>query len=193
MHNFDLSFEHLTKVEGAADLEVRVRKGKVEHVHFKIAEYKRFYTRAIEGKPAAALPQLLSRICGTCSNAHIMCSIEACERALGVVPSEQTMVLRHLTMYGLMVRDHALHLYLFAMPDLYGKDAFLDFDEDDEEQHQHLHDAFAIKAAGNYLSELVAGRSVHSPSAEINSRTSSSYGRFSCTWSLSQYTKRRRR
>jgi len=60
-----------------------------------------------------------------------------------------------------MIRDHALHLYLFALPDLYGKDAFLDFDENDPEQHQLLHDGFEIKAAGNYLATLVSGRSVH--------------------------------
>ncbi|KPJ85141.1 hypothetical protein AMJ57_04255, partial [Parcubacteria bacterium SG8_24] len=161
MHTVDLSLDHISKIEGAASLEVRIRDAKVEHVHLKIMEYKRFYTRAIEGKPAVAVPQLLSRICGTCSNAHVMCAVEAAERALGVKPSPKTMRLRHLTMYGLNIRDHALHLYLFAMPDMYGKDSFLDFDEDDEEQHQHLHDAFDIKAAGNYLSTLVAGRSVH--------------------------------
>ena len=64
-------------------------------------------------------------------------------------------------MHGLMIRDHALHLYLFSMPDIYGKDNFLDFDEDDPEQHQHLHDGFEIKSAGNFLATLVAGRSVH--------------------------------
>jgi len=161
VHTFDLTLDRLTKVEGSASLEIRVKDNKVEHVHFKITEYKRFFTKAMEGKPIVALPQLLSRICGTCSNAHIMCSIEACERALGIVPSEQTLILRALTMYGLNIRDHALHLYLFALPDIYGKDAFLDFDENNPEQHQLLHDAFEIKAAGNFLSTLIAGRSVH--------------------------------
>lgn len=153
--------DHISKIEGAATLDIRIKDDKVDHVELKILEYKRFYTKAVEGKPIAALPQLLSRICGTCSNAHIMCSIEACERAVGIVPTPQTMLLRHLTMYGLNIRDHALHLYLFALPDMYGKDNFLDFDENDEEEHQHLHDGFEIKAAGNYLAELVAGRSVH--------------------------------
>lgn len=161
MHTFDLNLDHITKVEGSAGLEVRVKDNKVEHVHFKITEYKRFFTEAMKGKPITALPQLLARICGTCSNAHLMASIEACERALGIKPTEQTMLLRILTMYGLMIRDHALHLYLFSMPDLFGKDAFLDFDENDPEQHQLLHDAFEVKAAGNFLSTLVAGRSVH--------------------------------
>lgn len=161
MHTVDLSFDNLTKVEGAATLDVIIRDGRVEDVHFKIEEYKRFFTKAIEGKPIIALPQLLSRICGTCSNAHILCSIEACEHALDIEPSPQTKLLRRLTMYGLNIRDHALHLYLFAMPDIFGKDAFLDFDENNPQEHQLLHDAFEMKAAGNYLATIIAGRSVH--------------------------------
>jgi coenzyme F420-reducing hydrogenase alpha subunit len=151
----------ITKVEGAASLDLRIRDGKVEYAHFGITEYKRFYTEAMQGKPIIALPQLLARICGTCSNAHLLCSIESCESALGITPSPQTVLLRELTMYGLMIRDHALHLFLFSMPDIYGKDAFLDFDESDPEQHQQLHDGFEIKGAGNYLATLISGRSVH--------------------------------
>jgi len=161
MHTVDLTLDEITKVEGAAALDLKVRDGKVEHVRFGIEEYKRFYTTAMKGKPIAALPQLLARICGTCSNAHLLCSIEACENALGIKPSKQSMMLKKLVMYGLNIRDHALHLYLFVMPDLYGKDAFLELDENDPEQHQHLHDAFEIKAAGNYLSQIIGGRSVH--------------------------------
>jgi sulfhydrogenase subunit alpha len=150
---------------------MRVKNDKVDYAHFKITEYKRFFTQAMQGKPIIALPQLLSRICGTCSNAHILASIEACEHALGIEPSEQTKILRDLTMYGLNIRDHALHLYLFALPDIRGKDAFLDFDENDPVEHQMLHDGFEIKAAGNFLSGLVAGRSVHAPYPAIGGFT----------------------
>lgn len=167
MHTFDLTMDNLTKVEGAASLEVRVKNNKVRHVHFKTTEYKRFFTQAMRGKPVTALPQLLARICGTCSNAHLLCSIEAAEKALAITPSAQTMLLRRLTMDGLMIRDHALHLYLFVLPDLYRKDAFLDFDEKDPEQHQLLHDGFEVKAAGNFLATLVAGRSVHATSPVV--------------------------
>ncbi|MDO8560504.1 MAG: nickel-dependent hydrogenase large subunit [bacterium] len=159
--DMDLSMDRLTKVEGSAALDVKVRGGKVVQVQFKITEFKRFFTQAMQGKPIAALPQLLARICGTCSNAHLLCSIEACERALGIVPTPQSIALKELTMAGLNIRDHALHLYLFSLPDIYGKDAFLDFDENDPEQHQLLHDGFEIKSAGNYLATLVSGRSVH--------------------------------
>ena len=161
MHSFDLSMEHITKIEGDASLKVVVKEGKVTEVKFKITEYKRFFTQALQGKPVIAAPQHLARICGTCSNAHIICSIEACENALKLEPSENTKLLRKLTMHGLMIRDHALHLYLFVLPDFYNKDAFLDFDENDPEQHQLLHDGFETKGAGNFLATMVAGRSVH--------------------------------
>jgi coenzyme F420-reducing hydrogenase alpha subunit len=115
----------------------------------------------MKGKSIVAIPAHLARICGTCSNAHVMAAITACENALGIEVSPQTKLLRKLTMHGLMIRDHALHLYLFVMPDLYGKDAFLDFDDTDPVQHQLLHDGFDIKASGNHLAQMVAGRSVH--------------------------------
>jgi sulfhydrogenase subunit alpha len=153
--------EKITKVEGNASLSLSVKDDKVTDVKFSIAEYKRFYTEALKGKAILGVPQLLARICGTCSNAHILASIAACESALGIAPSEKTKLLRTLTAHGLMIRDHALHLYLFSMPDIFGKDAFLDFDESDPEQHQMLHDGFDVKSAGNFLATLIAGRSVH--------------------------------
>lgn len=161
MHTFDLSMEHITKIEGDASISVKVENDKVTDVKFQTVEYKRFFTEAMKGKAVAAIPAHLARICGTCSNAHIMAAIEACEDALDITPSEQTNVLRSLTMHGLIIRDHALHLYLFSLPDIYGKDAFLEFDESNPEEHQLLHDGFDVKAAGNFLATLVAGRSVH--------------------------------
>jgi coenzyme F420-reducing hydrogenase alpha subunit len=161
--DFDLTINEITKVEGSAGLDVRVKNGKVEEVKFKVQDYKRFYTQAIQGKPIAAVPQLLSRICGTCSNAHLMASIEAVEKTLNFTPSEQTKILRILTYHGLIIRDHALHLYVFVLPDLFQKDSLLDFDEHDILQHQLLHDTFAVKSAGNNLAKYIAGRSVHAP------------------------------
>lgn len=153
--------EHITKIEGNASIKLKVKDGKVTNVKFATEEYKRFFTEAMKGKSLVAIPAHLARICGTCSNSHIMCSIEACENALGIIPSPQTKILRTLMMHGLMIRDHALHLYLFSMPDIFGKDAFLDFDESDPAQHQLLHDGFGVKSAGNFLATLIAGRSVH--------------------------------
>ncbi len=163
MHSFDITMKNLSKMEGHADLDVKVRDGKAEDVRFKITDSQRFYEQAVRNQSVSAAPQLMARICGTCSNAHLICSIEAIEKALGIVPSEQALMMKKLTMYGLMIRDHALHLYFFSLPDLIGKDSILDFDEKNEKEHKLLHDAFDVKRAGNLLSTLVAGKAVHAP------------------------------
>lgn len=164
MHrDLDINIHNLSKIEGHTDLEVKVANGEVKDVKLKITENRRFYEQAIKGKNYTALPQLVSRICGTCSIAHLLCAIEAVEKALEYKASEQTLTLRKLLMYGLYLRDHPLHLYLFALPDLFNKSSLLDFDDKDELQNQLVHDAFDLKRAGNKLSTLIGGRAVHAP------------------------------
>lgn len=99
----------------------------------------------------------------TCSNAHLLCAVETIEKALNIAVSPQTILLRKLLHYGLIIRDHALHLYIFTLPDYFGKESILDFDENNPQEHQFLDDAFSIKEVGNQLSILVGGRSVHDP------------------------------
>lgn len=163
MHNLDLSIADISKIEGKASCDINVRDGKVEEVKFSIAEYKRFYTQAIRGKDIIAIPQLTARICGTCSNAHLLCALKAVENGIGLFPSEQTIILRKLLNYGLIIRDHILHLCVFVLPDLFGKDSILDFDENNPLEHKLMDATFAIKRVGNNLSKRTGGRSVHAP------------------------------
>ncbi len=165
MHKCDLniSINKLSKIEGHADLDIEVKNGEVVNVDLRVMENRRFYEQAIKGKSALNVPQLVSRICGTCSIAHLTGCTEAVEKTLGIKISEQTLLLRKLTMYSLMIRDHALHLYYFVLPDLFGVDSVLDLvDVEKELVHESLH----VKEAGNNLSKLVAGRSVH-PTFEV--------------------------
>lgn len=165
--NFNINLSEISKIEGAASLEIKIRDRKIEDLKFSISEWKRFYTQAIRGKPAVAAPQLVARICGTCSNAHLLCSIKAIENAFSITPSVQTVILRKLLYYGLLIRDHGLHLYIFSLPDVYKKNSILDFDENDPIQHELLDDTFEVKEVGNRLSIIVGGRSVHAPQPTI--------------------------
>ncbi|VVB65950.1 Sulfhydrogenase 1 subunit alpha [Candidatus Gugararchaeum adminiculabundum] len=159
---FCISVEGISKIEGHASLDVKVKKGKVIDAKLRINENKRFNTLATIGKPALAVHQIVSRICGTCSVAHLLCCIKCVENALGFEPSKQTIKLRDLMLYGLNIRDHAMHLFFFSLPDIFGKDSVLDF-ADTGKEHDLLHKALAIKTAGNNLSVLIGGRAVHPP------------------------------
>lgn len=161
--SYSIKLDEISKIEGAASLEIKVTDGKVEDLKFSISEWKRFYTQAIQGKLVTSIPPLVARICGTCSNAHLLASLEAVENALDIKVSDQTLLLRKLIFHGLIIRDHALHLYIFALPDVFKKNSILDFDMNDSIQHEFLDDAFAVKEVGNQLSIVVGGRSVHAP------------------------------
>ena len=164
MHTADITIENITKIEGTAGLKVKIVDDKVVDLKFMIKDYRRFYSKAVEGKPYVAVPSFISRICGTCSIAHLLCAIEAIEKSQGIIPSEQTKLLRRLTYNGLMIRDHALHLYFFVLPDLLGIDSILDIpDEEGNLGHQLLHDSFDIKDVGNELSTIIAGAAIHAP------------------------------
>ncbi len=166
MHTCDLdvSINKLSKIEGHADLDIKIRNGQVADVSLRVMENKRFFEQAAVGMPYNSVPQLVSRICGTCSIAHLTACIEAVEKTLEINPSPQTMLMRKLTMYSLMIRDHALHLYFFALPDLFNLDSILDLADKEKEL---IHEALHVKEAGNNLSKLVAGRAVHAPFEQV--------------------------
>jgi coenzyme F420-reducing hydrogenase alpha subunit len=159
-----IHLKNISKIEGHGSLDIAIEGSKVKYVKLKITESKRFYTQAIRGKFAIALPLMTSRICGTCSIAHLSCCSEAVEKAFDYTPTDQTLLLRKLSLYGMMIRDHALHLFLFTLPDLFGKDSVLDFEPPQEEL---IKKAFAIKSAGNNLSKAIAGRAIHATFAEV--------------------------
>lgn len=85
MHNhkdFDLQLKNISKIEGHTHLDIKAREGKVTEYRLKVSENKRFFTQAVLGLSYNLVPTTMSRICGTCSPAHTLCSIEAIEKAL---------------------------------------------------------------------------------------------------------------
>jgi coenzyme F420-reducing hydrogenase alpha subunit len=161
--NFDMSLDEITKIEGTARVDLVIRAGAVIECNFAITEMRRFFEEAVRGKSITSLPHLLARICGTCSNAHMLASLQSIENGLGISVSKQTALLRNLLYLGLIIRDHGLHLYVFVLPDLFNRESILAFDENNPVEHELVHDCFAVKEVGNKLSIATGGRSVHAP------------------------------
>lgn len=164
MHSGDITIENITKIEGNASLKVTIENDAVKDLKFIISDYRRFYTTAVKGKPVIAVPSFLSRICGTCSVAHLFASLMAIERSQGIEITEQTKLLRRLAYDGLMIRDHALHLYFFVLPDILELDSILDIPDDDNNfGHVLLHDSFDIKKLGTDITNVIIGAAIHAP------------------------------
>jgi sulfhydrogenase subunit alpha len=160
----NITIDTITKIEGNASLKVVIEDEAVKDLQFIIEDYRRFFTTAVRGKRVVAVPSFLSRICGTCSIAHLFASLMAIENALGIAITEQTKALRRLAYDGLMIRDHALHLYFFVLPDILGLDSILDIPDDpDDPSYTLLHDSFDIKRLGTDITSAIAGAAIHAP------------------------------
>jgi sulfhydrogenase subunit alpha len=159
-----IAIDTITKIEGNAGLRVVIEDEAVKDLQFIIGDYRRFFATAVRGKRVVAVPSFLSRICGTCSVAHLFASLMAIESALGIAVTEQTRALRRLAYDGLMIRDHALHLYFFVLPDILGVDSILDIPDDPGDPgHTLLHDSFDIKRLGTDITNTVIGAAIHAP------------------------------
>src|SRR5215217_5665852 len=164
MPSRNITIDTITKIEGNAGLKVIIEDEAVKDLQFIVADYRRFFTMAVRGKRVVAVPSFLSRICGTCSVAHLFASLMAIESGQGIALTEQTRALRRLAYDGLMIRDHALHLYFFVLPDVLGVDSILDVPDDpDDPGHALLRDSFDIKRLGTDISNTVIGAAIHAP------------------------------
>lgn len=163
MHSGRITIKNITKIEGTAGITVDIEDGKVTDLKFMVKDYRRFYTEAVIGKPMIAVPSFLSRICGTCSVAHLFACIKAIEKSQGIGVSDQTKLLRRLAYNGLMIRDHALHLYFFVLPDVLGIGSILDINDDESIGHTLLHDSFDIKRLGSDITNVIIGAAIHAP------------------------------
>jgi sulfhydrogenase subunit alpha len=164
MPSRDITVDTITKIEGNAGLKVIIEDEAVKDLQFVVADYRRFFTMAVRGRRVVAVPSFLSRICGTCSVAHLFASLMAIESARGIAVTEQTSALRRLAYDGLMIRDHALHLYFFVLPDLLGVDSILEIPDDPHDPgHTLLHDSFDIKRLGTDITRVIIGAAIHAP------------------------------
>lgn len=162
MHNpeFSINLEGVSRIEGHTDLEVKVKDGKVVYAKLMISHSKRFFEQALRGKMYVQAHQIMARICGTCSIAHLSCALDAVEKALGVELSHNTLLLRELMYLGQIIRDHAMHLYLFSLPDVLGVESIMDIAKHDREMVRKI---LKIKSIGTRLSTISGGRAVHPP------------------------------
>src|SRR5215216_3515716 len=160
----NIVIDTITKIEGNAGLKVLIEDEEVKNLQFIISDYRRFFTTAVRGRRVVAVPSFLSRICGTCSVAHLFASLIAIESTQGIAVTEQTKALRRLAYDGLMIRDHGLHLYFFVLPDVLGVDSILDVsDNPGDFGHTLLHDSFDIKRLGTDITNAIIGAAVHAP------------------------------
>ena len=153
-----IDVHHVTRVEGHGDIVVDVESGEIKECRFEVVEAPRFFEAMVRGRPYHELSHITSRICGICAVGHATASLRATERALGVEPSEQTVLLRKLLFHGEIIDSHVLHTYYLVAPDFLGVGSVIPLVETHREVVER---ALKIKKLSGDLCAMIAGRHTH--------------------------------
>lgn len=168
MKSLDIHVEHVTRVEGHGNIAVKIKDGRLEECRFDVVEAPRFFEAMLRGRRYDEAAEITSRICGICSIGHVTCSLQATENALGIQPSEQTVLLRKLTLHGETLQSHLLHAYFLAAPDFFGAGSVFPL----VATHRPVVErALRMKRLANEFCDLIAGRTTHPCSMVVNGFT----------------------
>ena len=125
----EITLNEICRVEGHANLKLKIRNSKVSMCHLEANEGARFFEALVLNKNLQDIQEIVSRICGICSSSHSVASIQALENALNIKPSEQDLVLRELLIIGERIRSHITHLYFMSLPDYFGYDSAIQMND----------------------------------------------------------------
>jgi sulfhydrogenase subunit alpha len=153
-----IKIDHIAKIEGHAGFVADIQNGNVVKARLNVYEGARLLEGILQGRSFQEVSQITSRICGVCPVVHNLTSLKALEAALGVFPSQQTILLRQLLMMGQILNSHALHLFFFSLSDFFGIKNDLALIK---KYPGRAADALALRNFGNKIIEVIGGRSIH--------------------------------
>ena len=106
-----------TRLEGHGKISIFLNEeGNVENAYFQVPELRGF-EKFCEGRPVEELPDITSRICGVCPEAHHIASTKALDEVFHVDPPSTAKKLRELLYSAFFVADHTTHFYILSGPD----------------------------------------------------------------------------
>jgi F420-non-reducing hydrogenase large subunit len=115
----EITISPTTRIEGHGKVTITLdESGNVSDAHFFATEIRGF-DYFLRGMEADRLPFIISRICGVCSTAHIIASVEAIESIYHTEITETARKLRELLLMGQVISNHSLVIYFLTLPDFY--------------------------------------------------------------------------
>ncbi|MFA6428407.1 MAG: Ni/Fe hydrogenase subunit alpha [Candidatus Buchananbacteria bacterium] len=159
-----IQVNHIGKMEGHTDFVAQILGNNVKQAKFITTEGSRLIEGLLVGRHYYDAPIITARICGICPVVHNLTSIKAIENALGLQPTNQTILLRKLMQYGQIIHSHGLHLFFLSLPDFFDLNNDLKFVKKYPVETQA---AMRLRDFGLKLLALIGGRAIHPIASEV--------------------------
>ncbi len=112
-----ISIDPITRLEGHGKIDIFLDdQGEVANAYLQIPELRGFEKFCV-GRPAEEMPNLTSRICGVCPEAHHLAATKALDAVFHVDPPPAAKKLRELFYSIFFATDHTTHFYALGGPD----------------------------------------------------------------------------
>jgi F420-non-reducing hydrogenase large subunit len=107
----------VTRLEGHGKISIFLNDlGDVENAYFQVPELRGF-EKFCEGRPVEEMPDITSRICGVCPEAHHIAATKTLDAVFHVDPPAAAKKVRELLYSAFIVADHTTHFYILSGPD----------------------------------------------------------------------------
>ncbi|OGB89834.1 hydrogenase/sulfur reductase subunit alpha [candidate division WOR-1 bacterium RIFCSPHIGHO2_01_FULL_53_15] len=166
--DININVHHVARVEGHGNIVIDVQSGELKKVELQIVESPRFFEAMLRGRRFPEAPQITSRICGICAVGHTTASLRALEDALGIEPSEQTLLLRKAVLEAEIMQSHVLHYYFLVAPDFFSVPSVIPLAASHPDVVKR---ALRMKKLADDIVTIIAGRHPHPISMVVDGFT----------------------
>jgi coenzyme F420-reducing hydrogenase alpha subunit len=153
-----IKIDHIAKIEGHAGFVGHIIKGNVKKAQIEVQEGARLIESLLIGRNYEDVPVVTSRICGLCPVVHMITSIKALEDALGIKPTEETVLLREIMLAGQIIESHVLHIFFLSATDFFKHGDGLDLAKEKPELVKKI---LRVRDFGNNTIKAIGGRTIH--------------------------------
>jgi coenzyme F420-reducing hydrogenase alpha subunit len=153
-----ITVDYIARVEGEADILVKIKGKDLKELKLKIFEPPRFFEGFLVGRRYDEVPDIVGRICGLCPISHMTAGLRAIENAMNLEITDQTKDIRRLLTWSQIMSSHIVHLYMLALPDYFGYKAVTEMIPKFEVEVNRL---IKMKTIVNNMTSLIGGRCLH--------------------------------
>ena len=162
-----VTIDPVTRLEGHGKIEIFLDdEGNVANTYLQIPELRGF-EKFCEGRRVEEMPNITSRICGVCPEAHSMASLKALDSVFQVEPSNSVKKVRELLYSAFQFADKVTNFYILSGPD------FIVGPESNPEERNILGvinkvgkeigiSVIKHRLMGHKIIQLIGGRQIHS-------------------------------
>ncbi len=152
-----------TRIEGEGKISLHLDDSrKITDARFHAVEFKSF-EKFMEGRHIAEAPFIAPRMSAISSVSHHLAAAKACDNLFKVTIPPTAKLIRQLMHMGQFIHAHSLHLFYFAMPDI-----FFPYDSKKrnifgmmDTQPEFTEKAIELRKCGQEIIRIITGRHTH--------------------------------